>query len=190
MHQKREKSGKSLNGAQKAWKSRKEILYKIWGEKHHIAYGLGKKRKQSSFTGNARKEGGITLIKDRHLRRRQTPTSCTTIYSRPFSTYSTSIPPTPFSWTHSRIHAIASPPRHQPETPDFFWNNRFGQRASHNGNKAWHPMRQFRDISLSVATMGHGSTLNLPHSSTPPLYHLYITPSTTTETPDWTLQLQ
>ncbi len=38
--------------------------------------------------------------------------------------------------------------------------------------------------------MSHGSTLNIPYSSTPPLYHLYITSSPPTQTPEWTLQSQ
>ncbi len=38
--------------------------------------------------------------------------------------------------------------------------------------------------------MGHGSTVNLTHSSTPFLHYLYITSSPPTQTPDWTLQSQ
>ena len=34
--------------------------------------------------------------------------------------------------------------------------------------------------------MDHGSTISLPHSSTPPLYHRYITSLPSTQTPDWT----
>jgi hypothetical protein len=38
--------------------------------------------------------------------------------------------------------------------------------------------------------MGHESTLNLTHSSTPLLYHLYITSSPPGQTPNWTHQSQ
>jgi hypothetical protein len=80
-------------------------------------------------------------------------------------------------------------------------------RKSHNGRKAWNILqRSLQNITyvlpcamgvhlisrvlqhhfsstistFSHSRMGHGSALNLPHASTPPLYHPYITsPSST-----------
>jgi hypothetical protein len=40
------------------------LIRKMCSTKHEVILGLDKKRKQSSFTGNARKEGGRTLIKN------------------------------------------------------------------------------------------------------------------------------
>ncbi len=75
--------------------------------------------RQSTCTVNERKEGGKIVIKYRGQQRRQTPTSCTTNYSRPFSIYSVS-PLPPFSQTRPLAHGFASPNRHQPQTLDYF----------------------------------------------------------------------
>ncbi len=89
--------------------------------KHEVTQGLSKKRRQSSFTGNARKEGKRTLIKNLvATKSRKTKTSCTTNYSPPFS-------PPPFSRTHPLMHAFASPPRHQLQPPTILLQPCFGQ---------------------------------------------------------------
>ena len=77
-----------------------------------------KKRRTMTFTLARREEQRRTLIKIPWPKRRQTQTSCTTNYSRPFSTYSPSSPfPLFFPRTHALVHAFASPPCQQ--TPKF-----------------------------------------------------------------------
>ncbi len=39
------------------------VMRKVCSTKHEVAWEIGKKRRQKSFTGNTRKEGGRTLIK-------------------------------------------------------------------------------------------------------------------------------
>jgi hypothetical protein len=67
-----------------------------------------------------------------------------------------------YSRTHSRMHAFASPPRHQTQTLDYLKNNCFW---------SWKSMKYQKDISRQsqtthVVTMDHRSTHNLPRSST------------------------
>ncbi len=90
----------------------------------------------------------------------------------------------------SRIHAFASPPRHQPPKPRLFGNHRVWEQGP-KGMKSHKEIAQRpkkHEIlsgpqSKYVVTMGHGRVLHLPHASTPPLYHLYIISSPPTPTP-------
>jgi hypothetical protein len=80
---------------------------------------------QSSFTGNAKKEAGRTLIeKTVATKEKQIQTSCTNNYSLPFL-----YTPPPPSRTHILMHAFESSPRHQPQTADYFETTVFRTRT-------------------------------------------------------------
>ncbi len=116
----------SYNQAPKSMRSRKEnsqppqksikiplgnLIRKMCSTKNKVAWGSGEKRRQSSFTVNVKKEGGIILIK-------------LTLHAQPSTLAHTH---TPFSRTHSRMHAFASPPRHQPQSSTILKQQCLGQ---------------------------------------------------------------
>jgi hypothetical protein len=90
------------------------IISKMCSKKHEVAQGLGKKRRQSSFTVNARKEGGRTLIKIPWLAKKVNSNFKHDQLLSPLLNIFPS-PHPPFSRTHSLIHVFASLPRHQPQ---------------------------------------------------------------------------
>ncbi len=139
----------------------------------------------------------------RTLQRRQTKTSW--IHKYLLSTLFIPINSPPFllnSLSHACLCITSSK---STPTPDYFETTVFGTRAkgmkSHEEipqrAKAWNIIsKSHKKITIRhkphtlLQQKGHGSTLSLPHSSTPPLYHLYITSSPPTHTSDWTLQSQ
>jgi hypothetical protein len=75
--------------------------------KHEIAKGSGKKRRQSSFAGNARKEGGRTLIEiPLPAKKASLNFMHNQLLSPLLNIFPINTPPPP----------IPSPPRHQPQT--------------------------------------------------------------------------
>jgi hypothetical protein len=145
------------SGQQKACESRLEISYEKSAAQSMKSHKSKKRKGDRVHIANARQEGEITLIKIS--------------------------PPLPFSRIHSLIPAFASPPRHQPQTPDYLKQPCLGQwpkgMKSHKeiSQRQKHLIRISPLVRMShgstLVRMSHGSTLNLPHSSTPPHYHLH-----------------